>query len=65
MTIGTLLKGRGGGKTFIIVKEIEISQETRNITKKIKGYRVSPCDRMDWAFAVNHVQLLQRFEVIG
>ena len=65
MTIGTLLKGRGGGKTFIIVKEIIISQETRNTTKKIKGYRVSPCDRMDWAFTVNRDQLLQRFEVIG
>ena len=65
MQVGTLLRARGESKLFIIVGELDILRKKRKITKKIKGYRVSPCDRVDTSFAVGHDEILQRFEVVS
>jgi hypothetical protein len=65
MQVGTLMKARGTGRMFIIVEEVDILRKKRKITKKIKGYRVSPCDRVDTSFAVGHDEILQRFEVVS
>lgn len=65
MTVGTLLKARGTGRMFIIVGEQPILRKKRKNTKKIKGYRVSPCDRIDASFAVGHDEILKRFEVVS
>jgi len=65
MQVGTLLKARGEGKMFIIVGELDILRKKRKSTKKIKGYRVAPCDRVDTSFAVGHDEITQRFEVVS
>ena len=71
MLIGTLLKPRdkdhfiGESELFIIVEELDILRKDRRTTKKIKGYRVSPCDRVDTSFAVGHDEILYRFEVVS
>lgn len=70
MLIGTLLKPRdkdhfiGESELFIIVEELDILRKDRRTTKKIKGYKVAPCDRLDWGFAVTHNELAQKFEVL-
>jgi len=65
MQVGTLLKARGGYQMFIIVEELDILRKKRKSTKKIKGYRVAPCDRVDWSFTVGHDEITQRFEVVS
>ena len=59
------MKARGTGRMFIIVEEVDILRKKRKITKRIKGYRVSPCDRVDTSFAVGHDEILRRFEVVS
>ena len=65
MQVGTLMKARGGSQMFIIVGEQDVFRKKRKIVKRIKGYRVAPCDRVDWSFAVGHDEILQRFEVVS
>ena len=65
MQVGTLLKARGEDKLFMITEVITILRKTRKTTKKIKGYKVSPCNRLDWGFAVTNNELTQRFEVVS
>lgn len=65
MTIGTLLKARGENKMFIITREIDILRNRKKRTIRLKGYRVSPCDRLDWGFAVGADEIEHRFEVVG
>ena len=64
MKAGMLLKARGEGKLFIIVGEQDVLRKKRKIVKRIKGYRVAPCDRVDCSFAVGHDEILQRFEEV-
>ena len=65
MQVGTLMKARGTGRLFIIVDEVDILRKKRKSTKRIKGYRVSPCDQITTSFAVGHDEILRRFEVVS
>ena len=65
MQVGTLLRTKGEDKLFMITKVITVLRKKRKTTEKIKGYKVSPCDQMDWAFAVTNNELAQRFEVVS
>ena len=65
MQVGTLLRARNEDKLFIIVGEKYVIRKTRRLEQTIKGYRVSPCDRMDWSFVVDKYELPKRFEVVS
>ena len=65
MQVGTLLRARGEDKLFMITEVITVLRKKRKTTEKIKGYKVSPCARLDWGFAVTNNEILQRFEVVS
>ena len=65
MRVGTLLRAKRNGKMFMITEEITILRQSRTMKNKIKGYRVSPCDRLDWGVAVTHDDMPNRFEVVS
>lgn len=63
--IGTLATGRGNGKLFIITRVIDVKEVSKRRTRKIKGYRVAPCDEMHRSFVVNSIDFDMRFEVVS
>lgn len=66
MQVGTLLRAKRNGKMFMITEEITIIRQPRmSKGQKVKGYRVSPCDRLDWGIAVTHDDMPDRFEVVS
>ena len=65
MQVGTLLRAKRNGKMFMITEEITILRQNRSTKNKIKGYKVSPCDRLDWGIAVAHDDIPDRFEVVS
>lgn len=65
MQVGTLLRARGEDKLFMIVGEKNVIRKTRRRQKTLKGYRISPCARLDWSFVVDEYELPHRFEVVA
>ena len=66
MQVGTLLRSKNSGKMFMITEKITIMRQPRmSKGQKILGYKVSPCDRLDWGSAVPHDAIPKRFEVVS
>jgi len=65
LKVGTLLKSKDGGRMFLVTREIDILKNRKRRTIKLKGYRVSPCNQLDWGFAVLASEMEHRFEVVG
>ena len=59
------MRARGEDKLFIIVGETNVIRKTRRLQQTLKGYRVSPCARLDWTFVVDKYELPKRFEVVS
>jgi hypothetical protein len=65
LEVGTLLRCKNNENLYLITRVIDILKNKKRRTIKLQGYRVSPCDRLDWGFAVLASEMEHRFEVIG